>query len=149
MFSNHTLLIVGSTQPKSGKSQAFFKPKLQQMVVIVVLIQAKQGVKPVIFLSTNHQPQQSLMMLLKAIQNSRKEVLTAIVLVTELNLPVTPSQFSQVLLTSMYRNFVVQISPLPFNIQLAFVLPPPPIIDGRPDDRTPGGTRATKIKERI
>lgn len=71
-------------------------------------------------------------------------LLTAIILVTGLNLSVTQAQFSQVLLTSIFNNLVVQISPLSTSRQLDLALSEPPV-DGRPDDRTPAGTRATKV----
>lgn len=71
-------------------------------------------------------------------------VLTAIVLVMELKLPLIQAQLSQVLLTSIFNNLVVQISPLSASRQLDLALSEPPV-DGRPDDRTPAGTRATKV----
>ncbi len=72
--------------------------------------------------------------------------LTAIVLVMGLKLPLIQAQFSQVLLTSIFNNLVIQISPLPPSQQLYLTSSEPPV-DGRPDDRTPAGTRATKITE--
>ncbi len=74
-------------------------------------------------------------------------VLTAIVLATGLSLPVTHAQASQVVLTSMFNDVLVQPSPLSLSLSKDSAPPPPPV-DGRPDDRTPAGTRATKTKER-
>lgn len=71
--------------------------------------------------------------------------LTTIVLVIGLKLPLIQAQFFEVLLTSIFNNLVVQISPLSASRQLDFASSEPPV-DGRPDDRTPAGTRATKIK---
>jgi hypothetical protein len=74
-------------------------------------------------------------------------VLTAIVLATGLSLPVTHAQASQFVLTSMFNDVLVQPSPLSLSLSKDSAPPPPPV-DGRPDERTPAGTRATKTKER-
>jgi hypothetical protein len=68
--------------------------------------------------------------------------LTAIVLATELSQPLTHAQASQVVLTSMFNDVLVQRSPL--NPSLSRNLDSPPPIDGRPDDRTGAGTRAAQ-----
>jgi hypothetical protein len=74
-------------------------------------------------------------------------VLTAIVLATGLSLLVIHAQASQVVLTSMFNDVLVQPS-LKSPSLSKDTAPPPPPVDGRPDERTPAGTRATKTKER-
>ena len=67
--------------------------------------------------------------------------LTAIVLATGLSLPVEHAQASQVVLTSMFHDVLVQPSPLSPSLSKDSAPPPPPV-DGRPDERTPAGTRS-------
>jgi hypothetical protein len=67
--------------------------------------------------------------------------LTAIVLATGLNLPATHAQASQVVLTSMLNDILVQPSPLSPSLSKDSAPPPPPV-DGAPGDRTPAGTRS-------
>jgi len=70
--------------------------------------------------------------------------LTAIVFATDLRQPLIRPQISHVVLTKMFKDILVQRSPLSIIPPMEFVTePPPPPIDGRPDDRIPAGTRAT------
>ncbi len=67
--------------------------------------------------------------------------LTAIVLATGLNLPVTHDQAFQVVLTSMLNDVLVQPSLKSPSLSKDSAPPPPPV-DGAPGDRTPAGTRS-------
>jgi hypothetical protein len=67
--------------------------------------------------------------------------LTAIVLTTGLSLPVTHAQACQIVLTSMFNDVLVQPS-LKSPSLSKDTAPPPPPVDGRPDERTPAGTRS-------
>jgi hypothetical protein len=67
--------------------------------------------------------------------------LIAIVLTTGLSLPMAHAQASQIVLTSMFNDVLVQPSPLSPSLSKDSAPPPPPV-DGRPDERTPAGTRS-------
>lgn len=67
--------------------------------------------------------------------------LTAIVLATGLSLPLTQAQASQVVLTKMFNDVLVQDSPKSLSLSKETTSPPPPV-DGAPSDRTPAGTRS-------
>jgi hypothetical protein len=67
--------------------------------------------------------------------------LTAIVLATGLSLPATHAQASQVVPTSMFNDVLVPPSPLSPSLSKDSAPPPPPV-DGAPDDRSAAGTRS-------
>jgi len=69
--------------------------------------------------------------------------LTAIVLATGLSLPVTHAQASQVVLTSMFNDVLVQDSPKSLSLSKE-TAPPPPPVNGAPRDLTGAGTRYHK-----
>jgi hypothetical protein len=93
---------------------------------------------------------EAIALLLKATKSTKKKLpmnakyfaaLTAIVLATGLSLPATHAQASQVVLTSMFNDVLVQPS-LKSPSLSKDTAPPPPPVDGRPDERTPAGTRS-------
>lgn len=54
---------------------------------------------------------------------------------------ITPAQAQELVMTSMFNSVVVQRSPKSFHQQVESTPPP---VDGRPDDRTPAGTRVAQ-----
>ncbi len=95
---------------------------------------------------------EAITLLLKATKSTRKKLpmnakyfatLTAIVLAlaTGLSLPVSQAQSSPAVLTSMFNDVLVQPS-LKSPSLSKDTAPPPPPVDGRPDERTPAGTRS-------
>jgi len=78
---------------------------------------------------------------IKAMNAKYFAALIAIVLTTGLSLPMAHAQACQIVLTSMFNDVLVQPSPLSPSLSKDSAPPPPPV-DGRPDERTPGGTRS-------